>query len=454
MRRILFLLILFSLSLTAAAGDEPAVQALEKQLLQLQEEMQQTLQGYQERILGLEEEIRRLKQAQEDLLAAREPEPEEGILPPLPAAPPRGNAMNPAISLIPDFTFSAGNDPRWTASDPIQLRELEISFSANIDPFASAFATLAAHRHEAPNELEARFVPGEEDGDHEAEEGWELDVEEAYAVFPGLPGGFSLKVGKFFSAFGKENQSHLHMWYQVDRPLVFSLLGGEGLNGVGVSLNRILPTPWASDLTLEITGGRDGYLFGGRRSDLSYLLAWRNFWDLTDNANLEAQLSLAAGKNAAGRTTKLGNLAFTYRYRPLASLKRESLLWRTEYVAKRYETYTGQDGAYPGAERLRQEQDDPHCEVDRLTERSQGLFSYIDWQFARGWFLGLRGDWVHHEFADLEDKGGSLVLTWFPSEYQKWRLQYQRASYGGIGTRDAVILQFEFSLGPHGAHPF
>jgi len=347
--------------------------------------------------------------------------------------------MNPAVSVIPDFTAMAGDDPAWTAGDPIQLRELELSFSASIDPFASAFATVALHKHGHSHDLEERFHAAHADHeDHEEEgEGYEAEIEEAYAVFPGLPGGFSLKFGKFFSAFGKENQAHLHTWFQADRPLAFSLLGGEGINEMGVSLNRLLPTPWASDVTVEITGGRDGSLFEGRRADLAYLVAWRNFWDCTDNANLEAQVSLMGGKNGERGTTRLGNLSFTYRYKPLASAKRESLLWRTEYVAKRFGSREEYDG-----------------EVHRLTDRSEGLFSYIDWQFARGWFIGLRGDWVDHEYADLEDKGGALALTWFPSEFQKWRLQLQRTSYGGLGVRDALVLQYGFSLGPHGAHPF
>jgi hypothetical protein len=196
-----------------------------------------------------------------------------------------------------------------------------------------------------------------------------------------------------------------------------------------------------SDVTVEVLGGRSEDLFGGRRSDLAYLVGWRHFWDLTEESSLEALLSGLGGKNATGGSTRLGNLSLTYRRRPLSDRHR-GFLWRTEYMRK--DSRLQASAETPGAP----------LTPPRWTERTEGLFSYVDWQVARGWSLGARADWVKYPGAGLRDRGGAVVLTWYPSEYQKLRLQVQRVDYAVLGPKNALVLEYGFSLGPHGAHPF
>ncbi len=295
-----------------------------------------------------------------------------------------------------------------------------MAFSASIDPIASASVYLAL-----------------EDG--------ELDAEEAFAVFPGVPGGFSVKLGKFKMDFGKQNSLHTHSWFQADQPLALrTMLGEEGLADVGLSVNRLIPTPWFSDVTLEVAGATNEELFAGERSDLSYLGAWRSYWDLSDNANLEAQLSLITGGNAMGNSTSLGNVAVTYRYKPLSSGTRASFLWRTEIILERYEGADAPEGLI-----------DSRFEGVIGLQRSTGAFSYVDWQFTRGWFVGARADYAEHPWEPAKyDAGGALTLTWFPSEFQKLRLQAERIDYDDVGPRNALIFNYIFAIGAHGAHPF
>lgn len=444
-KTILFLAASLLIGMASGAQEPSSPGDLQEQIDALKAQMDQTMREYEARIRALQAEVEGLKAR----LPTEEARAREEILPALPAAPPAANEMNPALSVIPDFTFSAGDDPRWRAGDPLQLRELELSFSARVDPYAQGLATVAFHRHAHSHELHERFESREHDEEVEEEHGWEVDVEEAYGLFPALPGGFSAKLGKFYADFGKENAMHTHTWYQADRPLALQLLlggHGHGLNDVGLSVNRILPLPWTTDVTLEIGGGRNEDLFGGQRSDLTYLLAWRNYWDFTENANLEAQLSAMAGKNALEGTTRLGNVSLTYRYKPIRS-RRESFIWRTEYLYKDQRARIEEGHGH--------EEQDPHEGPAPFAKQiSRGAFSYVDWQFARGWFLGARADWVRYPGDLGSDKGGALALTWFPSEYQKLRLQVERYSYAGLGMRNAVVLEYGFSLGPHGAHPF
>ena len=394
--------------LAAAAGSLWAQQPLspEERIAALEKKLSEITAKYESEIAHLQEEIAALK-------ADREGTPSAGaaqaaLLPPSSSAPERSlwsSELNPAISLIPDFTFSAGNDPLWKEAEALNVREVEVAFSAAIDPYARASAALSL-----------------EDG--------EFSAEEVYASFPALPGGFSAKLGKFYLDFGKTNGQHLHTWFQADKPLALrDFLGEEPFSGTGLSLNRVLPTAWASDLTLEVTGGKNEGVFGGRRSDLAYLLAWRNYWDLSDASNLEVQLSAIQGRNEERKRTTLGNLAVTWRYRSDLS-RREGLMWRTEILREHYRT---EDGLL----------------------HANGAFSFVDWQFRRGWFFGVRGDYAEHPLNPQEhDKGGALVLTWYPSEYQKLRMQVQRTSYAGIGSKNAMVFEYGFSLGPHGAHPF
>ncbi len=390
----------------------PSAEDLQKQIQALQQQMHQMMQSYQSQIQSLQQQVQALQSqqaaAQQSAAAqpAPAPAPAEGSVPPIPAAPPSPALQNPAISVLPDFTFSSGNDPYWKSQEALQAREVEVAFSSAIDPYATANVFLSL-----------------EDG--------QFNVEEAYGAFPGIPGGWTMKLGKFYMDFGKQNSMHTHTRFQADQPLALrTMLGDEGLSDVGVSFSRLLTTPWMSDLTFEVTGARNDAVFGGKRSDLSYLAAWRNFWDLTDNSSLEVQLSAVGGKNATGHTTGLGNLAVTYRYKPLATGTRASFLWRTELIR---ENYRGLDGL----------------------NRSTGAFSYVDWQFTRGWFAGLRADYAEHPQAPwLHDKGGALTLTYFPSEFQKFRLQFERVNYGGVGLRNALVFEYGFAIGPHGAHPF
>jgi hypothetical protein len=425
MRTIVAALVICLLGSAWAFGQEtePTLEEIQQQIKELQEQMREMMELYQGRIELLEEQIRQLEQrreAVEEEDADASPDVPGGEVPATPSAPRSVSLMNPAISVIPDFTYSMGNDPAWEEADPFQVREVEVAFSASIDPIASASVYLAL-----------------EDG--------ELDAEEAFAVFPGVPGGFTVKLGKFKMDFGKQNTLHTHSWFQANQPLALrTMLGGEGLADVGLSVNRLVPTPWFSDVTIEVAGGGNEEVFSGSRSDLSYLGAWRNFWDLSDNANLEAQLSLVTGRNVTGHSTGLGNVAVTYRYKPLASATRASFLWRTELLLERYQGADVPEGGF----------DDGFEGVIGL-QRSTGAFSYVDWQFTRGWFVGARADYAEHPWEPSKhDTGGALTLTWFPSEFQRLRLQAERIDYDEVGPRSALVFEYIFAIGAHGAHPF
>jgi hypothetical protein len=54
----------------------------------------------------------------------------------------------------------------------------------------------------------------------------------------------------------------------------------------------------------------------------------------------------------------------------------------------------------------------------------------------------------------LLDTGGSLILTYWPSEFSQVRGQYRRTNYAQASAANEFLFQFQFSIGAHGAHPF
>jgi hypothetical protein len=74
---------------------------------------------------------------------------------------------------------------------------------------------------------------------------------------------------------------------------------------------------------------------------------------------------------------------------------------------------------------------------------------------ARRWFLGGRFDRSDRLLSpQLTDTGGSIILTYWPSEFSQLRGQLRRTSYAENRTANEILFQLQFSLGAHGAHPF
>jgi hypothetical protein len=88
-------------------------------------------------------------------------------------------------------------------------------------------------------------------------------------------------------------------------------------------------------------------------------------------------------------------------------------------------------------------------------QKSFGFYTSGDYQLGRRWFLGGRFDYADRaKFSNLTDKGGSVVLTYWPSEFSQVRGQYRHTSYAEGREANEVLFQLLFSLGAHGAHPF
>jgi len=411
-------------------------------------ELLNRLRAMEDRIKALEAEVQSLKgqppAASPVAPAAEAPPPQQPVAAPQAPEPTLGGlgggaskALNPDVAVIGDFTGAAGN-PASRPTPALEMHETEVSFQEVIDPYARADFFLTFGRTG-------------------------VDLEEGYLTFTALPAGLQLRAGKMRAAFGRVNTMHNHILPWIDRPLVTqNLLGGEeGINDEGFSLSRILPAP--KGIFLEGTaqlyrGESEGVFTSTKRSDLATVEHLRFYSDLNEATNLDLGASFARGRSPFGDGwNQLYGFDATLRWKPLQRSIYRSLTARTELVWGR--TVTGGAGfEVPGT---------AQAILDPF-----GYYASFDYQLRRRWFAGGRFDRSERgaclpTFPEttppcystlagslLRDTGGSVLLTYWPSEFSQIRTQLRRTHYGEGPTTNELLFQFIFSIGAHGAHPF
>lgn len=341
------------------------------------------------------------------------PPPPTSSAPPVPSAAPSqtSNYFNPSVSVIGNYLGVGGSN--GTENLPSSsLRESEVSLQAIVDPYARADFFLSF-----------------------GEEG--VGVEEGFVTFTSLPGGLLTKVGRMRTGFGKINPLHLHVLPWADEPLpIVNLLGGdEGWIGTGVSTAILVPLPGDifSEATVQVLRGDSGGLFAAtQRGDLAYNGHYRVFGDLTEATNLEVGLSYGLGPNGvtSQSDTRLEGIDATFRWKPLRTATYRSASFRGEFIRSRREDPLG-------------------------NQTADGWFLSGEYQLAKRWFTGARIESSGHaDDASLTDRGKALVLTFWPSEFSQLRGEIRRRAYANGETADELLLQLQFAIGAHGAHPF
>ena len=333
----------------------------------------------------------------------------EGALPVYGNAAASSKVFNPDMAVIGNFIGTTGSNTIESAP-ALEMHEAEVTFQAVVDPYARADV----------------FLSASPDG---------VEIEEGYLTLTSLPGGLLAKVGKMKQQFGKVNTMHAHTLPWVDVPIVMkNFLGGEeGLNDSGISVSKLLLNPlFFLEATGEVYQGNSGPFQTHQRSDVSWLGRLRGYRDITESTNLDVGFSFTRGHNDAGPdfTTRVYGVDATFRYRPLRRAIYRRFMARTELMWSDRGQQTGDVNAF-------------------------GMYASGDYQFARRWFAGVRFDYSERATdANLVDKGPSVVVTYWPSEFSQIRGQYRRTNYAEGVTSNEALFQFLFSIGAHGAHVF
>jgi len=434
------------------------------EIAQIRTQIEQMKRDYESRIDALE---KRLAAAEADAGKAQKQADQAQTAAKSVAQQQRGNAFNPAISLIlqgryanlsqdPDTYRIGGFIPSGGEVGPgkrgLSLAESELVFSANADPYFSGT-------------LIASLAP---DGG--------VDVENGYLQTIGLSHGWTLKAGRFFSKIGYLNEQHQHAWDFIDTPLPYRAFLGGQLGDDGVQAKWIAPTDVLVEVGAEAGRGRSfpgsdpnkngtslGTLFGHVGGDVGVSHSWRAGLSYVQAApDGRAYDDLDSGgsgvTNAFTGHSKLWLADFVWKWAPNGDPTRRNFKLQVEYFQRKEDgtlTYDTLGAALPGA----------------YASRQSGWYGQAVYQFMPRWRAGLRYDRLSPGTVDIgQVQTGALtaadfpilqpyaptlqtaMIDWSPSEFSRWRLQFARDKSRPDLTDDQIFLQYILSLGTHGAH--
>lgn len=315
------------------------------------------------------------------------------------------NAFNPDMSLV--FNFGARlSDSMSPPMRRAAMREIEWGIAADVDPYMRAEAYIAF------------ATPLDDD------EG-EVDVEEAFGSYTGLAAGHDVRVGKLAGAIGRVNRNHIDQLDFFDYPLIVTtVLGEEGLRAPGVSWSYLLPGDRFNELTVEALVPEDGPLFSGSDTGKPVLVGhYRTFFDFT--SDLSGQLGFSYGTGPmAGETSNVYGADFVAKLRPEGTGR--SLVFEAETLWYK---------AGGGSQR-------------------NGHYASLAYELTKRLWAGARYDYV--QLPDGLDtlRAVSTGLTLKMTEFQLVRLEWQNIDSNAGASRNQLMLQMQFLIGPHRAHKY
>ena len=298
-----------------------------------------------------------------------------------------------------------------------------------------------------------------------------VELEEAYVLTTSLPANLQIKAGQFFTEFGRQNPQHPHSWAFVDMPVVLSrMFGPDGLRSQGLRLSWLAPTPFYTEAMVSIINSTNGTAFSFRSNESSEIhggvpierpvLGFKDMlivprvassFDLSDTQTLLVGASAALGPNNSGpssQTSVYGVDGYWKWKSPTAEQGFPFVSMQAEALSRSYEAATRQAAA------------DPTVTLPSQTIGDRGAYAQLLWGIRPRIVAGLRGDVANGDDATFVSafRGERLRVSpnfsWYPTEFSKFRVQYNYDNRKGIGSDHSLWVQFEFLLGAHAAHKF
>lgn len=356
--------------------------------------------------------------------------------------------VNPDISVLGQpfmrWTNDAGDDsPRRATFDP---GEVELVYDSYLNPYAKGYFVTAL-----------------------GEEG--LELEEGYfTLLRGLPGGLTLKGGKYRVGFGKLNPMHPHAVPFAERPRVLAayLPGDEAFNETGVSLSGRAPLPgtfsltasgdWLQGDSFRIPRTPDGSAGdplaadpeGGDRAGEArpaFVGALSGFGSIGDRSGYEVALYAAGGTNNVAAATR------TTIYDVAGKLK----LWTAA------NSYLHVQGEILKLDREMAGRDSVAAVYTKTRIQPIGGYFYADYNFSPRYDAGLSYERFQQATTDRtwDQAVGAFAGLALMEETTSFRLEWSRLMPGtppGETTApkavDTVSIRVIYSMGPHKAHQF
>lgn len=333
------------------------------------------------------------------------------------------SGFNPEIGVLADVVGELSeSSAEGEGNDKLSVRELELIFGHPIDPYARLDTTITFSDFEEPT------------------------IEEAYLTHWGLPAGITARAGRLRPKIGKATAVHRDQLETTDEPLVVRrYLGNEGLFRTGLELSGFLPVPWTA-VTHELTAGlmeggvgEGGALFGTTRRRPSAYSHLKNFWEISDTSNVELGVTSLVGSRDADARSEVNAVGFdatlVHYVTPSNKLK-----WLNELY------WQDRDEAFSlAADGTRTE----------FNDQPWGWYSLLDYRLSPRFGLGGRFDYVEPVDADPAmlarqfDSAWSGYLTFYQSEFARWRLQVRHTDFALGGDDNSVFLQGTVAIGVH-----
>jgi hypothetical protein len=393
---------------------------------------------------------------------AAAPPPATSSAPPA-TAPAAASGFNPAMSLILSGGYArTSRDPANYRINGFQLppdseigpgtrgfslAETELGLSANIDPWLRGAMNIALHPDNA------------------------VSVEEAFVQTTSLGRGLSLKGGRFLSGVGYLNARHAHTWDFVDAPLSYQAMLGTQYGDDGVQLTWLAPTDRYIELGAEIGRGRSypGSDASRNGAGMSALMAHTG-GDIGDSHSWRAGASVlnakagdqalaaidAAGNavtNAFSGKTRVWVLDGVWKWAPQGNATRTNFTLQGEYLRS---TRSGS---------LVYAVDGP-ASSDSYRAVQSGWYLQGIYQFMPRWRVGVRTERLNPGTPDYgvntaalagsesRPRKNSLMVDFSPSEFSRVRLQLARDQARDRRADNQFFIQYQMSLGAHGAHGY
>ncbi len=463
-----------ALALLATSAAHAAADA---DLAQIREEIRQLKESYEARIGALE---RRLREAEGRVAGA--PTAPAALPPPAPASVATGasaatvpagaspgaatgiSAFNPAITAVLQGVYAnLSQDPNQyaihgfvpsgdiaPAKRGFSIAESELGIAANVDDKIYGKLILAL----APDNG--------------------VEVEEAYGVLTALPGGFTPKFGRFFSGIGYLNEKHQHAWDFYDAPLPYQAFLGGQFKSDGLQLKWVAPTDTFLEFGAEIGDGAnfpggernrngigDAAVYAHAGGDVGASHSWRagvSWLGLRPRDRVYGQTDLAGNTAQLGFNGKsqLAIADFVWKYAPNGNARETNFKLQAEYFWRResgdltYDT----DGALG------------LTQTSGYRSRQRGWYVEGVYQFMPAWRFGARYDRLdpgHVTYGtnaaylaptSFDPQRYSLMLDYTPSEFSRFRVQWQQSKLRPEMTDNQLFVQYILTLGAHGAHRY
>jgi len=387
-----------------------------------------------------------------------------------------GQSFNPDISAIVDMYYHAddseegvshvfeevsgfghthsGEEHHHHGPDAgLNLRHLELQFSANVDPYFKGSAIAAI-------DLEA------------------AEMETAEIETTALPWGLKLKGGKFFSDFGYINAQHSHQWDFSDQPLIYKLcLGDHGLNDKGIQVSWLVPTPFYLVIGTEAFQGENETMFAysgeaplpshkGPRLGVAWLKVSP---ELPGFHALQVGAFGATGKHQEAHDgdgdgnedhwldgdNSFWGCDFVYKYNSPKGYGEGDFALQGEYFSRRKALDLVAHDLAPALVGNRRIDDQDGYYVQTVYGFLPRCRGGLRWEQVGLLNESALPDGTSEEYGISHRVSAMIDLT--PSEFSRLRLQVNQGAYGTPDGKENVIeiyLQWMISIGAHGAHKF